>query len=97
MSKVSDVRYGRQGGQFVPPAAPVTPAPTPAKSEGTCSVCGLARGAHSGRVCPPCGMPVEHHDAERTAACWEGRARMAAARRAAGLPLDAVDVEAIAR
>lgn len=97
MSKTSDVRYGRHGGRFVPPPAPPIPPQPQAKSDGTCSVCGKPRGAHSGKVCPPCALPVEHHDAERTADCWEGRARMAAARQAAGVPLDDIDRQALAR
>lgn len=49
-------------------------------------------GSHpEGEACP---APV---DAEDLADMWVGRARMAAARRAAGVPLDDIDLEALAR
>jgi hypothetical protein len=44
-----------------------------------------------GEACPACPDP------EELAGIWAGRARMAAARRAAGQPLDDIDRQALAR
>lgn len=81
--------------RIVPTALVVTgPAPTwdqRRKTEPTCH-CGLPVTAHSGDRCGICGQPVEHHtDAAALAIEIEGRARMAEARRHAGLPLTDVD------
>lgn len=46
-----------------------------------CSICERPYSEHSGDRCAACGDPVEHHDAERARACWQGRARMAKAKR----------------
>jgi hypothetical protein len=53
---------------------------------------------HCGGRTHPLGdqCPSRPHPAD-LAAIWDGRARMAAARRAAGQPLDPIDVEALAR
>lgn len=57
--------------------------------------CELTYSQHSGNICPACFVPIEHHDAASQKECWDNRARMAAARRAAGLELNAADVEAL--
>jgi hypothetical protein len=77
-----------------------------------CRDCDARYGAHTGDLCPVCRRPVEHHAAGELDAEWAGRARMARARAAAldeaghrgsvngaGIlaPLDAVDLEALAR
>ena len=82
MSSVSDIMYGRQGGRFVPPAAPAADAPAKRRDpEGPCSACPLPRNGHGDYRCPVCREPKEHHP-DGDADCWEGRARMAAARHA---------------
>lgn len=61
----------------------------------------IARARAHDRTCPArhpeseaCPAQV---DAEDLAELWDGRARMAAARGAAGVPLDDIDLEALAR
>lgn len=63
--------------------------PTPASSP-LCKVdgCTLTYDQHSGRLCPSCLAPLEHHAGHAAVfECEAGRARMADARRAAGLDL----------
>lgn len=58
--------------------------------------CGRMIGDHA-PPCRACGRAPEHHvhgDEERE---WEGKAAMAAARRAAGVPLSIGDIEALDR
>lgn len=62
----------------------------------TTAGCGRKVSAH-GAPCPLCGRAPEHHADGDVAIEWEGRARVAAARRAAGSPLDALDMEALER
>lgn len=89
--------HGNRGGGWIPPKSARPAAAPKQEADPTCGVCGRRYSAHSGDLCPVCRHPVEHHDPAATAACWAGRARMAAARRAAGLDLNAVDVEALER
>jgi hypothetical protein len=54
------------------------------------TVCGRPRkDGHD--PCPFCAGPVEHHERDDEDLERQGRTRMAAARRAAGVPLDATD------
>lgn len=57
--------------------------------------CGLSYSLHTKGPCPWCGAPVEHHTPERTEQCRAGKARMARAREAAGLPLTDIDRAAL--
>lgn len=57
-----------------------------ASGDPSCKVkgCGRAYSEHSGKKCMACFAPIEHHDKESEAECWEGRARMARAIKEAG-------------
>jgi hypothetical protein len=50
-----------------------------------------------GRTHPPGDECPARPDPDEVAGIWAGRARMAAARRAAGVPLDDIDSQALAR
>lgn len=78
----AETRYGRRGGGWLPKQAahPSTPA---RDGDPTCRVCDRPYSSHTAGPCPCCGLPLEHHTPEDVAGCWDGRARMAAARRAA--------------
>lgn len=88
-----DLRYGRRGGRW---------------AEGTGSLEALeeiaalrARTIDAHRRDPKKNPPWPSHDVEdrapKTAEEWQGRARMARARQAAGVPLDHVDRMALHR
>lgn len=92
---VAETRYGRRGGGWLPrdtSRAQAEPAPP---KDPVCSICGAKYSDHSGDTCPACLQAVEH--CTDPAACWEGKARMAHARRDAGRPLTAVDQLALRR
>lgn len=72
------------------------------EAEGICSKCEAAgrkgrRKTDPHAECPPCLGWVEHHPPGDVDLCWQGKARMARARRDAGLSLDAVDRLALER
>lgn len=60
-----------------------------------CGVCKRPVQEHSGKMCEACFHPIEHHDKAAADACWAGAARMADARRRAGLPLSDKDRKAL--
>lgn len=69
------------------------------RSTKRCSVagCGLLYIDHKAGKCAFCGGPLEHHKPGEVDECKAGRARMAAARQAAGSPLDKVDLFVLGR
>lgn len=107
-----DARWGRRGGGWVEGdaidvalaaiddartrglAAGTWPDGTP-KGDRECRVCAKPIGIH-GSPCEFCGRPPEHHAVGDLAAEIAGKARMAAARLGAGLPLDDIDRRAMA-
>lgn len=89
--------HGNRGGGWLPTKPARAPAAPKREADPTCAVCGARCSAHTAGDCPVCRLPLEHHDTARTAGCWAGRARMARARQAAGLDLDATDLEALRR
>lgn len=108
----AELRYGRRGGGWTPktttrPAkAPRATARAEVDSAARSHPDVIARDrAHAHRPTGACASadtqtnprPPCDCDPPDRAACWAGRARMAAARAAAGQPLDAIDEEALAR
>ncbi|MGC4050635.1 MAG: hypothetical protein QM757_14765 [Paludibaculum sp.] len=104
------MHYGRRGGGWAdqaPGAGLAVLADDRARREAAppddqyaatkCRVCGLTYGEHTGRMCEACRLPIEHHHNGDTTPCWEGLARMAAAKRHAGLELGDVDRQALTR
>lgn len=66
-------------------------------NERTCQICKLRHNAHTGNKCRSCDAPIEHHTPEQQDECWEGRARMAWAKRQSGLRLNDVEHESLRR
>lgn len=94
----AETMFGRRGGGWLPKTtAHEPPAPPRPTTDPDCRTCGAPYSAHTGRLCRACNTPIEHHTPEYEAACWEGRARMAAAKIAAGGEPNAVDTEALER
>jgi hypothetical protein len=102
-----DVRYGRQGGRWAPPPSTAVDKPRRGGPVDTSNrshpdviardrahrdgdqVCPARKDAQAACTCKP--------DPADLAAVWQGRARMAAARRQARVMLDAVDRQALDR
>jgi hypothetical protein len=105
---VAETRYGRRGGGWLPapPAAPAeAPQPRPPldlSGQFHPRAIAATRAHQRTPTCParkskgrePCTCVPDPVD---IAEIWAGRARMARARRAAGIPLDRLDHEAIRR
>lgn len=90
--------HGRRGGGWLPKTTKPAAAPKPARTpDPTCTICDRPYSAHSGRLCLAYNCPEEHHTDQESETCWEGRGRMARARRHAGLILNHIDRTAIAR
>lgn len=102
-----DTRYGRRGGRWAEgdraevALAEIEKARKKGRADGSwpdgtpkgdrkCKVCGQPIETH-GPPCDFCGRAPEHHAEGDLAAEKDGRRRMAAARQAAGRPLDEVD------
>lgn len=109
-SRARDIIYGRRGGRWVDDTPTRTTPPTKAASDPRCRICDAPYSRHSGRLCPVCRRPVEHHQPGDEEIEWAAAARMARARQAAitagsgtvnGRPvaaeLDDVDLEALRR
>ena len=103
----AETMYGRRGGGWAPkpPTATATGQPEP-KARPDCRVCGRTADEHTGRLCPACMLPIEHHtpsprDLEHTrrvvteAECWAARSRMAQAKHHAGGTLNDVELAAV--
>ncbi len=104
---IAETIYGRQGGGWAP-----TPAATPDLTDEQrkrkdpadrwCARCleldrRVKIADHPTEICQACGGHACHHPEGDAALCWEGRARMAAAKRATGAELNHVEVKALAR
>lgn len=93
---VAETVYGRRGGGWAPAKPTAPPVPPKPVADRRCGVCALALSEHTAGECRVCRAALEHHD-QGDGDCWAGRARMAAARRSAGVELDDVDREALRR
>jgi hypothetical protein len=60
-----------------------------------CTTCGRLKIDHRAGPCPYCFGPLDHHGPGMLDACREGKARMASARVAAGVPLTDSDRRAL--
>lgn len=104
-----DIIYGRRGGRWVDDS-PTRPGTPKASGDPRCRICEAPYSRHSGRLCPVCRRPVEHHQPGDEEIEWAAAARMARARQAAIeagsgsvngrsvlAELDDVDIEALRR
>lgn len=89
----ADMRYGRRGGGWLP--KDTSPA-RPAKAAAPRVDVDPSRRAHPDVIAADRARRHPGTGGDRDAV-WAGRARMAAARRAAGQPLDTTDLQALAR
>lgn len=101
---VAETVYGRQGGGWAPKPAADTPAKPKDPADRWCRICldldhpaNVKIANHPTDLCRACGGYLCHHQGDDEQLCWEGRARMAAAKRATGVELNRVEVEALAR
>lgn len=100
---IAETVYGRQGGGWAPkPTVDDTPAKPKNPADRWCRTCldmdrQVKIADHPTDLCRACNGFVCHHQGDDENLCWQGRARMAAAKRATGAELNRTEVEALTR